>query len=391
MTGFEFATATRILFGAGTFAQVAPQAGALGDLALVVTGQDPQRSERILRALAEAGLKYVHFAVGHEPTLSLVTEGVELARRKRCNVIVSIGGGSAIDTGKAIAALLSNPGEPTDYLEVVGRGKALANPPIPFIAAPTTAGTGSEVTRNAVIGVADQSVKVSLRSPLMLPRLAIVDPELTYGLPPAVTAATGLDALTQVIEPYVSVRANPLIDALCRSAIQQAPRALMQVYRLEDPEARAAMSFVSLCGGLALANAGLGAVHGFAGPLGGMFPAPHGAVCGCLLPHVTAANIAALRARDPESRALSRYGEVAQWLTGDPGALPEDGVTWLMGALRDLAIPGLARYGITEADIPLIVEKSARASSMKGNPVSLSGNEMSAILLAALRNSALPV
>ena len=235
--------------------------------------------------------------------MTLVRQGVELARREQCDLVIAFGGGSAIDAGKAIAALLANGGELTDYLEVIGKGQPLRHPSVPFIAVPTTAGTGSEVTRNAVLASAEHQVKVSMRSPLMLPRLAVVDPELTLELPPAVTASTGLDALTQLIEPYVSIRANPLTDGFCLEGLRRVSRSLRRAYHAgRDITAREDMSLASLLGGLALANAGLGVVHGFAAPVGGMFHAPHGAICAALLPH----GMAHQHPRLPRSRPRKR-------------------------------------------------------------------------------------
>ena len=214
---FEFATATRIVFGAGTLKEIGSLARGLGQHVLVVTGRDPRRAEFLTEMLRPkiGNFSCTTFSVPGEPTLTTVAQGVAAAKLAGCDTVIAIGGGSAIDAGKAIAAMLTNEGELLDFVEVIGRGKALANPPAAFVAIPTTAGTGAEVTRNAVLSAPEQRVKVSLRSPLMLPRLAVVDPELTYDLPPALTASTGLDALTQLIEPYVSCRANPMIDAVC--------------------------------------------------------------------------------------------------------------------------------------------------------------------------------
>jgi alcohol dehydrogenase class IV len=299
--------------------------------------------------------------------------------------VISFGGGSALDAGKAIAAILTNPGDLTDYLEVIGKAQPLVVPPAPFIAIPTTAGTGTEVTRNAVLASKEHRVKVSIRSPLMLARLAVVDPELTYNLPPAVTARAGLDALTQLIEPYVSSRANPMTDGFCREGMRRVSRSLRRAYHDgHDAEARADMSLAALLSGLSLANAGLGVVHGFAGPIGGMFPAPHGAVCAALLPRGMAANIQALRARAPESDVLRRFAEVACTLTGRADARAEDGVEWVSELCREFQIPSLRTYGVGEKDIPALVEKAAMASSMKANPIVLTPPELEAVLAKAL-------
>jgi len=382
---FEFATATRILFGAGKLGEAAPTAKTMGRSVFLMTGRSPGRAQRLRDALESEGLTVTVFSVAGEPTIPMVRAATETARRDSCDVVVSFGGGSVIDAGKAVAALLGNGGDPLDYIEVIGKGRKIVKSSAPFIAIPTTAGAGSEVTRNAVLASPEHRVKASLRSPLMLPRLAIVDPELTLDLPPEITAATGLDALTQLIEPYVSIRANPMTDIFCLEGIRRASRSLVRAY--EDGRniaARTDMAFASLLGGLALANAGLGAVHGFAAPVGGMFPAPHGAVCAALLPHVMEANIRALRERDPEHPSLERYRTVAYLLTGDEAASAEDGIEWVRATVRKLRIPPLGAYGLTADDAGAVVEKAARASSMKGNPIVLTPAELTGILVAAI-------
>jgi len=377
---FEFATATRIIFGEGASATLPDVVRSFGSRPLIVTGASPERAASLVSALSANT-----FAVPGEPTVELVRDGARMAQSAACDVVLSIGGGSAIDAGKAIAAIATNGGEPLEFLEVVGKGRSIAVPPLPFIAVPTTAGTGSEVTRNAVLGSAEHGVKASMRSPLMLPRVALVDPELTYGLPPAVTAFTGLDALTQLIEPYVSARANPLVDPLCVDGIQRIARALGRACRDgADREARHDMSLSSLFGGLALANAGLGVVHGFAAPFGGSWKAPHGALCAALLPHGMAANIAALRARNPQHPALARYASIARLLTGRDDASAEDGVAWVGATCAELNVPRLRTWGIAASDLPGVVEKAARASSMKANPLPLTRDELLAMASAAL-------
>jgi alcohol dehydrogenase class IV len=382
---FEFATATRIIFGAGTLKEVGTIAAKKGSRALIVTGSSPNRARPLLDDLTARGIESVTFIVPDEPTTHLVSEGTREARKADCDLVIGVGGGSVIDTGKAIAALLTNGGEPLDYLEVIGQGQPLTKPPAPYIAIPTTAGTGSEVTKNAVLASPEHRVKVSLRSNLTLPRLAVVDPELTYSMPPTLTASTGLDALTQVIEPYVSNKANPLTDAICREGIRRGARSLRRAYEKgSDAAAREDMAVTSLFGGLALANAKLGAVHGFAGPMGGMFHAPHGAICGRLLPHVMAVNVQALQKRGQGGDELRRYDEVAQLLIGTPRATAHDGVSWMQALCAALDVPPLSAHGVTEEDFPLIIEKAAKSSSMKGNPVKLTVEEMEEILKRAL-------
>ncbi|MFA5193612.1 MAG: iron-containing alcohol dehydrogenase [Verrucomicrobiia bacterium] len=382
---FEFATATRILFGPGALREAGPVAKAFGKRALVVTGRSAGRAKPLLRVLRAAGVKCATFPVAGEPTTVSVREGAQRARDERCDVIIGFGGGSALDAAKAIAALLTNGGDLLDYLEVIGRGKPITLPSAPCIAIPTTAGSGAEVTRNAVIGSPQYRVKVSLRSPLILPRVAIVDPILTHHLPRQVTANSGLDALSQLIEPFVSAKANPMTDALCRSGMQRVARSLRRACEDgNDAAAREDMSLASLLGGLSLANAGLGAVHGFAAPLGGMFPAPHGAVCARLLPRVMEVNIRALRERRPGSETLRRYDEVAQLLTGNLRATADDGVAWVSELCEALEIAPLGVCGVKPRHFLALVEKASAASSMKGNPILLSQSELREILARSL-------
>ena len=381
----DFATATRILFGAGVAREVAPAAKEMGRRALLVIGCPAESAAWLSDGLKTVGIGSVDWAVQAEPSVALVGQGVELARREGCDLVIALGGGSAIDAGKAVAALLTNPGELSNYLEVIGKGQPLRRPSRPVIAVPTTAGTGSEVTRNAVLASEEHRVKVSLRSPLILARLAAVDPELTLELPPAVTAHTGLDALTQLIEPYVSTRANPLTDGFCLEGLRRVSRSLRRAYDFgRDITAREDMSLASLLGGLALANAGLGVVHGFAAPVGGMFDAPHGAVCAALLPHGMAINIRACRAQAPEGEALRRYETVARLLTTKPDALAEEGVEWVRQLCQELQIPPLRSYGIQEQDVATLVEKASRASSTKGNPITLTADDLREVLTRAL-------
>ena len=373
---FEFATAGRIVFGTGTVREVPAAAAEMGRRALLVT--------RASADLSCTGLTGEPFPIHAEPTVEMVRHGTERAREAGCDVVIAMGGGSAIDAGKAIAALLANGGDPLDYLEVVGQAKPLSRPSAPFIAIPTTAGTGSEVTRNAVLASPEHRMKASLRSPFMLPALAVVDPELTLDLPAALTASTGLDALTQLIEPYVSIRANAMTDLYCVEGLRLAASALRRAWRDgRDLAARTDMAFASLLGGLALANAGLGAVHGFAAPLGGMFDAPHGALCAALLPHAMAVNIAALR--DAASQeGLMRYATVARILTARLDAAPEDSAAWVARLCGDLEIQPLRAYGVRPADIPALAEKAARASSMKANPIVLTPAQLEELLARAL-------
>ncbi len=382
---FEFATATKIVFGAGTLREAGAIAKAFGKRALVVTGRDTKRAGPLLEILHEAGVGAATFAVAGEPEIAAVEQGAALARKENCDFVIGIGGGSALDAAKAMAVMLTNGGSLLDYLEIIGRGQELTRPSAPFIAIPTTAGTGSEVTRNAVLASPEHKVKISLRSPLMLAKMAVVDPELTYDLPPALTASTGLDALTQLIEPFVCSRANPMTDGLCVEGLRRAARSLRAAFTDgQNKSAREDMAVASLFSGLALANAGLGAVHGFAGPIGGSFPAPHGAICAALLPPVMNANVQALRQRASGGEALRRYDEVARLLTGNAQAAADDGVAWVRKLVSDMQIPRLGTYGIKSEHIAELVRKSAQASSMKANPSALTPEELAETLRQAL-------
>jgi alcohol dehydrogenase class IV len=383
--GFEFATAGRIIFGSGTSEDFGTLLTEFGKRALVVRGSDPARTRYLLAGIEAAKIDYSCFEVRGEPTVEQVAEGVNQARRAEAKLVIGIGGGSVIDSAKAIAGLATNSGAILDYLEVIGKGKQLSVPGLPCVAIPTTSGTGAEVTRNSVLASPEHRVKVSLRSPYLLPGLAIVDPKLTLDLPPSVTASTGLDALTQVIEPYVSIRANPVTDGFCIEGMRRVGRSLQRAFEQgQDLQAREDMALASLFGGLSLANAGLGAVHGFAAPIGGMFHAPHGAVCAALLTRVMEVNLRALRERLPDGEALQRYELVAAILTGNEKATAADGIHWISELCKALQIPGLRTYGISESDIPELVEKAAKASSMKANPIVLTRDELTEALQAAL-------
>ena len=382
---FEFSTALRILFGPGRVSEIRPFVKRMGQRVLIVTGQTPSRSGALIDVLNSEDIVCINYSTQAEPSLDNVRQGTDLARKENCDLVIGFGGGSAIDTAKAIAALLANGGDPLDYLEIIGKGHPITRPSKPWIAIPTTAGSGAEVTSNAVIFSPRHHVKVSLRNPLMLAHLVIVDPEQTYSLPPHITASTGLDALTQLIEPYVSIKTNPLTDALCREGIQRAARSLLRAHANgNDQQAREDMAIASLFGGLALSNAKLGAVHGLAGPIGGVIRAPHGGICASLLPYVMAMNIKALQDRAPDSAALDRYNEIARILTGNKTATTEDGLGWIQSLNHSLKIPPLSDYGLQSKSFPDIIQKAARSSSMKGNPITLTAKEIGFVLSHSL-------
>ena len=368
---FELVTPQRIVFGRRVVRELPALCLAHGKRVLVVTGGNPGRHAGVLEALTTAGLGCAVFEVRGEPSTEDIADGVAAARESKAEVVVSLGGGSVVDAGKAIAAMSTQPGELLRYLEVVGEGRALEAAPLPFLAVPTTAGTGAEATRNAVLASKAHRVKASLRHVSMLPRVALVDAELALAVPPEVTAASGMDALTQCLEPYVCTRAQPMTDALCLDGIQRAARSLERVFQDgADLDAREDMALCALNSGIALANAGLGAVHGFAAPIGGMFQAPHGAVCAALLAPVWEAN-----ARRVPDRA--KFKHIDSLLGGDA-------VAWLHGLTNRLGIPRLSAWGVEEEHLPDIARKAAAASSMKANPVALTEEELVQILRAAL-------
>jgi len=382
MRPFEFATAGRILVGQGRAAELAEVLAGLGSRVLVCTGADPARHAGLLAGL---GLPAAQFSVGGEPTVDLARAGAAAAREHGADVVAAIGGGSVIDTGKAVAMLLGNGGDPLDYLEVVGSGRKITKPSAPFVAVPTTAGTGAEVTANAVLAAPAYGLKASLRSPLMIPTVALVDPELTVCCPPPVTAASGMDALTQCLEPYVSVRANPLTDGLAREGLRRAAAGLRAAFADgSDLAARTGMAMCSLLGGMALANAKLGAVHGLAGVIGGTAAVPHGVACAALLAPVIEANVRALRSAPDGQPALDRFTEIAGMLTGNPAAAVEDGFTWIRDTVAFLEIPRLAAFGLSLQDVDDVAAKAAASSSMQGNPVVLSHDDLRTILLDAI-------
>jgi alcohol dehydrogenase class IV len=385
MSSFEFATADRIIFGAGKLNGLAEQLKGRAKRLLLVCGNSSDAIPRVREILSAQGIPFDEFHVHGEPTVDTASEGVLIALEHGADMVIGLGGGSVLDAGKAISALATNRGDIFDYLEVVGKGQPLTNTPLPYIAIPTTAGTGTEVTRNAVLESPSHGVKVSLRSPMMLPSIALVDPDLTFSLPPEITASSGLDALTQLIEPFVSVKANPMTDAICREGIRHAAKSMRQAYHNgADPSAREGMSLASLFGGIALANAALGAVHGFAGPLGVMLHAPHGAICARLLPLVMEANIKALESRHMGHVAIEKYIEIAQIVTGDKNASLLDGLKWVSDLVSELNIPSLSAHGLTESQIPEAVEKTLNASSFKGNPIALNEGEVREILLKVI-------
>lgn len=393
---FSFRTAPEILFGAGTFVEAPAAARRLGARCLLVTGKRSlERSGKLAvleERLSACGLDFGRWAISGdgEPDVALADEGAAIAREGKYDVVLAVGGGSVVDAAKAAAALATNDGVAMDYIEAVGAGRSITRPPLPLVAVPTTAGSGSEVTKNSVLRVPELRVKRSIRSDMMVPRVAIVDPSLLATAPRSVAASSGLDALTHLVEAYLSKGAGPMTDVLVVPGMRLAHRALVALADGQAGDAtHEAMALAALWGGIALANAGLGAVHGLVAPLGGLCGVPHGAGCGCLLPATFLANARALEARSRQSPALARAREVADLILpeDEKDRSPERAADAFL-ALRDkLDLPPLRSYGVTEADLAGIIEGS-RAGSMKSNPIELTDAELDGILRASLGPSA---
>lgn len=378
--GFMIQTPTQILFGRGMKDRAADAIAAFGPRGVLVHGANPARADWLAQDLRAKDCTVATLPCTEEPTQPILEAALVTARAFAPDWVVALGGGAVIDMGKALAALIPSPTPLMDHLEVVGRGLPLTAAPLPFIALPTTAGTGAEVTKNAVIGLPDHRRKVSLRDDRMLARLAIVDPSLTDHCPWKVTFASGLDAVVQVIEPYLSTRANDFSDAIAHPAIVRGLTALQRLSQAEESTARDELAWVSLCGGLALANAGLGAVHGLAGPIGGMCPAPHGAVCAVLLGPALEMN---RRRADQNAQATHRLGQVctiiAQALGGSAETAPQTVATWVSRA----GLEGLTAQGLALADHANVAEAALLASSIKSNPVPLTKSDLMWILSQA--------
>ncbi|MDF7807843.1 iron-containing alcohol dehydrogenase [Pontiellaceae bacterium B12219] len=382
---FEFATAQRIVFGPGKLNELPELIKGLGRKAALITGSNAERIGPIFQTLKNCGVEPAAFSIKGEPTVDRIAGLSKNARELGCDFVVAFGGGSVIDAGKAIAALLTNTRDLMDYLEVIGKGEPLTEPPAPCIAIPTTAGTGAEVTRNSVLHSEKHQVKVSMRHPLMLPTVALIDPELTLSMPPEVTASTGLDAFIQLLEAFTSNKANPLTDAICREGLKRVARSIYRAYlHPDDLNARTDMAFASLCGGLALANSGLGVIHGFAGPIGGMFKAPHGFVCAALLPAAAVMNFDTLKTREPENPAIAKFQEAARIILRDEKATIENAQEYLKDLCVQMFVPGLSEFGIKKTDFSAIVTKAKNSSSMKGNPIQLTDEELHSLLEESL-------
>jgi alcohol dehydrogenase class IV len=387
---FEFYGIGKIIFGCGTISRAGELAGALGKSPLLIHNSDAA-VEHLQKSLA--ALSVTIYRQRGEPTVTDIDAAIKQARQNKCDSVIALGGGSAIDAAKATAGLLTNGGSAIDYMEIVGNGQKITRPAAPWMAIPVTAGTGAEATRNAVIGLPAKRFKASIRSELLLPRIALIDPELAVTVPSSITASSGMDALCQLIESYTSTGASPLTDILALRGIHIAARNLPRAFHNgNDLEAREAMAMAALLSGMTLTSAGLGAVHGFAAPLGANFPAPHGTICAALLPHIIAANIRTLRDRPAATGtpALKRYADIGRQLPGlentaDIHAI-DACIDFTAGLLKEMNIPPLSKFGLTTTAIPEMIALARKASSMRFNPVVLSDASLSESLAAAINH-----
>jgi hypothetical protein len=376
---FQFMTSSRIVFGEGALINSFSTLNQFGYSVLLVTGKDNQRSEPLVNYLKQQNMRYQQVAVLGEPLIAMIEEMAAMGRRFRPDMVISIGGGSVLDTGKALAALIPNQGSVYDYVEVVGRNVPLQAKPLPFIAIPTTSGTGSEVSKNAVLRSAQENVKVSLRSADMLPDLAIIDPTLTYGMDPVMSGCCGMDAFTHLMEAYVCGAPNPLTDMVCEEGLRRLAGAIVSACEDDDPRARSDMSFAAMLGGMALANAKLGAAHGLASSLGGRLSAPHGLITAQLAPYVMQENVLAAREAG-RADILNRYRQLACILTGRIDADIADGITWTKRTLERLRLPPVSEYGLCDTLFDEVAEDALLTNAIKGNPLPLNKERLQGIL-----------
>ncbi len=396
ISAFDIARLPRIVFGEGRLGELPRLAAAYGRRLLLVTGRRALRAsphwEPLCQRLREHGFVWSEFTVGGEPSPQLVDEAVARFRGEGIEVVVGIGGGSVLDAAKAIAGLLIPGNSVMDHLEGVGPQLPYQGPAVPFLAVPTTAGTGSEATKNAVLSVqGEEGFKKSFRDEKLVAQVALVDPALLASCPPAVMAANGMDAFTQLLESFVSIKANPFTDALALSGMEAVRDGFFAAWRGgesdEARQGRARMAYAALLSGITLAQVGLGSVHGLASPLGAFFPIPHGVVCGTLVAAATKVNLEALKARAPDSPALEKYAQVGRLLARAPQLTRDEAHAALLRVLEQwtdtLGLARLGRYGVREADVARIVAHS-RGSSMRTNPIVLEDDEIARVVRARL-------
>lgn len=376
---FQFMTATRIIFGEGALHSSLSVINQFGYSVLLVTGKDKQRAIPILNYLQAQNMRYQHVAISGEPNITMVEEAAVIGRRFKPDMVIAIGGGSVLDMGKALAAVIPNQGCVYDYVEVVGRNVPLKTKPLCFIAIPTTASTGSEVTRNAVLKSGQDKVKVSLRSPDMLADVAIVDPTLTYGTDQYTSGRGAMDAFTHLMEAYVCGEPNPLTDMVCEEGLRRLSRSVISGCKHDNHKARSDLSFAALLGGMAITNAKLGAAHGLASALGGKLDAPHSVITARLAPHVMQENIKAAKQAGRDD-VIHRYRKIAQLLTARANANEYDGVLWVKMVLDKLELPLLGKFGVCQTSFEQVANDALKSVAIKGNPLPLNQDRLVYIL-----------
>lgn len=376
---FQFMTSTRIVFGDGALANSLSLINKFGYSALLICGSNTKRIDPVLHYLSLQNMRYQQVSIQGEPYIAMVEELAASARIFRPDMVIAMGGGSVIDVGKALAALIPNQGSVYDYAEVVGRNVPLQAKPLPFIAIPTTAGTGAEVTSNAVLRSAQEKVKVSMRSPEMLPDVAIVDPMLTYGLDKGLSGQGAMDAFCHLMEAYVCGQPNPITDMICEEGLRRLAGAIFPACEDDDRRARSDLSFAAMLGGMAVMNAKLGAAHGLASALGGKLDVPHSVITAELTPYVMQENIEVAK-ESGRSDILNRYRHLASIITGRHSATAEDGVLWVQRTLRRLALPPLSSYGLCETLFEEVADDALRSTAIQGNPLPLNQGRLIRIL-----------
>ncbi|MGR5387780.1 iron-containing alcohol dehydrogenase [Vibrio crassostreae] len=376
---FQFMTSTKIIFGDGALSASLSLFNQYGYSVLLVTGNTLERTSIVTDYLDAQSMRYQHIAVSGEPNIKMVEEAATSARRFKPDMVVAMGGGSAIDMGKALAAVLPNQGNLYDYVEVVGRNVPLKTKPLPFIAIPTTASTGAEVTKNAVLKSGQDQVKVSLRSPDMLADVAIVDPILTHGTSLYLSGRGAMDAFTHLMEAYVCGEPNPLTDMICEEGLRKLSSSVIQACIYNESQARSDLAFASMLGGMAITNAKLGAAHGLASALGGKISAPHSVITARLAPFVMLENIAVAKEQQ-RSDILVRYQRIAQIVTGNVKAKEEEAISWLSEVLDTLKLPSLLEFGVCEAQFDEVSADALKSVAIKGNPLPLNQERLVHIL-----------
>ncbi|MBA5763055.1 iron-containing alcohol dehydrogenase [Vibrio sp. 404] len=376
---FQFMTSTRIIFGEGALQSSLSVINQFGYSVLLVSGKNTERASPIIQYIKMQGMRYQHVAICGEPNITMVEETALNGRKFKPDLVIAIGGGSVIDMGKALAAIIPNQGDVYDYVEVVGRNVPLKTKPIPFIAIPTTASTGSEVTRNAVLRSGQDKVKVSLRSPEMLADVAIVDPTLTYGTDAYTSGRGAMDAFTHLMEAYVCGEPNPITDMICEEGLRRLSESVLPGCLNDNYRARSDLSFAAMLGGMAITNAKLGAAHGLASALGGKLAAPHSVITARLAPFVMQENIRAAK-KAGRADVLARYRKMAQLLTGRANASRDDAVLWTNMMLEKLKLPDLNEFGVCKTSFEQVVDDALKSVAIKGNPLPLTKERLMFIL-----------